>query len=196
MTFLNQVALIIKSCFHHGISSVGAKGRKLERQTVLLRFCQERIQTTEGLCKIVLLLILGVISVLMVEQVISIFFLFTIVIYLVLSEGEFKNRLYQRNAVTKLKICSVRLVLFSWRKISMINTLFFFLPLPSDQKVKIISAVIEKIVQLCWVWYSYFPPVSVKNTHEKSSQSTPPCLFGELSSSVNSAGMICHILNR
>ena len=33
----------------------------------------------------------------MVEQLISIFFLFTIAFYLVLSEGEFKNRLYQLN---------------------------------------------------------------------------------------------------
>ena len=109
MTFLNQVALIIKSCFHDGISSVSAKGRKLERQTVLLRFCQERIQTTEGLCKIVLLLILGVISFLMVEQLINIFFLFTIAVYVVLSEGEFKNRLYQRNASL-----SWRFVLYVW----------------------------------------------------------------------------------
>ena len=90
-TWLNQVVLIIKTCFHHGISPVSSKGRKLERQTVLRRFCQERIQTTEELCKIVLLLILEVISFLMVEQLISIFFLFTIEIYLVLSEGEFKK---------------------------------------------------------------------------------------------------------
>ena len=33
-------------------------------------------------------------------------------------------------------------------------------------------------------------PTSVKNAHEKASQSTPPCLFEELlSSSVNNAGM-------
>ena len=75
-----------------------AKGLILERQTVLLVFCQERIQANEELCKTVLLLILGVISFLMVEQLINIFFLFTIAIYVVLSEGEFKNRLYQRNA--------------------------------------------------------------------------------------------------
>ena len=77
---------------------MSAKGRILEKQTVLLVFCQERIQTTEELCKIVLLLILGGIFFLMVEQLISIFFLFTIAIYLVLSEGEFKNRLYLLNA--------------------------------------------------------------------------------------------------
>ena len=77
---------------------MSAKGRKLESKTVLLVFCQERNQTTEELCKIVLLLILGGIFFLMVEQLINIFFLFTIAIYLVLSEGEFKNRLYQRNA--------------------------------------------------------------------------------------------------
>ena len=88
---ISKLVLIIKTCFHHGISSVSAKGRILQRQTVLLRFCQERIQTTEELCKIVLLLVLGVISFLMVEQLISIFFLFTIAIYLVLSEGEFKK---------------------------------------------------------------------------------------------------------
>ena len=75
-----------------------AKGLILERQTVLLVFCQERIQAKEELCKTVLLLILGVISFLMVEQLINIFFLFTIAVYVVLSEGEFKNRLYQRNA--------------------------------------------------------------------------------------------------
>ena len=75
-----------------------AKGLILERQTVLLVFCQERIQTSEELCKTVLLLILGVVSFLMVEQLINIFFLFTIAVYVVLSEGEFKNRLYQRNA--------------------------------------------------------------------------------------------------
>ena len=75
-----------------------AKGLILERQTVLLVFCRERIQTNEELCKTVLLLILGVISFLMVEQLIKIFFLFTIAVYVVLSEGEFKNRLYQRNA--------------------------------------------------------------------------------------------------
>ena len=75
-----------------------AKGLILERQTVLLVFCQERIQANVELCKTVLLLILGVISFLMVEQLISIFFLFTIAVYVVLSEGEFKNRLYQRNA--------------------------------------------------------------------------------------------------
>ena len=75
-----------------------AKGLILERQTVLLVFCQERIQGSEELCKTVLLLILGVISFLMVEQLINIFFLFTIAVYVVLSEGEFKNRLYQRNA--------------------------------------------------------------------------------------------------
>ena len=74
------------------------KGLILERQTVLLVFCQERIQANVELCKTVLLLILGVISFLMVEQLISIFFLFTIAVYVVLSEGEFKNRLYQRNA--------------------------------------------------------------------------------------------------
>ena len=75
-----------------------AKGLILERQTVLLVFCQERIQANEELRKTVLLLILGVISFLMVEQLINIFFLFTIAVYVVLSEGEFKNRLYQRNA--------------------------------------------------------------------------------------------------
>ena len=75
-----------------------AKGLILERQTVLLVFCQERIQAKEELCKTVLLLILGVISFLMVEQLINIVFLFTIAVYVVLSEGEFKNRLYQRNA--------------------------------------------------------------------------------------------------
>ena len=75
-----------------------AKGLILERQTVLLVFCQGRIQANEEPCKTVLLLILRVISFLMVEQLINIFFLFTIAIYVVLSEGEFKNRLYQRNA--------------------------------------------------------------------------------------------------
>ena len=75
-----------------------AKGLILERQTVLLVFCQERIQANEEPCKTVLLLILRVISFLMVEQLINIFFLFTIAVYVVLSEGEFKNRLYQRNA--------------------------------------------------------------------------------------------------
>ena len=39
-------------------------------------------------------------------------------------------------------------------------------------------------------------PASVKNLHEKSGQSIPLSLFGELpSSSVNNAGMIRHILN-
>ena len=196
MTFLNQVALIIKSCFHHGISSVSAKGRKLERQTVLVRFCQERIQTTEGLCKIVLLLILGVISFLMVEQLISIFFLFTIAIYLVLSEGEFKKQIVSAKCFTKLKIffCTFGSV--------------FMKKNFDDQCFILLSSFAEwpkSENHFCCYWENctivlsmvfILSPVSVKNTHEKSSQSTPPCLFGELSSSVNSAGMICHILNR
>ena len=73
--------------------------------------------------------------------------------------------------------------------VSMINALFS-IPLPSDPKSEI---------HFCYYWDNYtivlsmvfvLTPTSVKNTHEKASQSTPPCLFGELlSSSVNNAGM-------